>query len=441
MALLELRALPFDAVQLADAVLAHRLPCSLEQLDHSLQGVHEEAARQHDLMEATVVAVEQVEADSRAVHAALRDEQSARKQMELAAAGRLAEAEEMIRRLEGDAAEARDAAARSVREAHAIQLQATDRLAASAQLQQEQASRHAEQLQAVVRAAREQELVAVEAALHDLSAGLRRLCGQLLPWSQAEDVLAAQAGIAGSASARGLEPSVALARQALSCLERLQAAQLPEGALHEIQAQLEQEKQARLLAARAHRCPTSHANANAILYAPARAQEKAAAVCAMEALNEELRALQYRKQDQRQQLVAAAAETGADARRTHLVIEATLVDALHNSDEDRAAIAHALLACKRELREQMRESMRLMQACPDPSTSFASASIAVRAFMRMLRRAHRAVSALTACRTATRSSSGKPRRKSGSTANNGIWMPLGASSRLPVRVRWRCRPS
>lgn len=84
----------------------------------------------------------------------------------------------------------------------------------------------------------------------------------------------------------------------------------------------------------------------------------------MEALNEELRALQYRKQDQRQQLVAAAAETSADARRTHLVIEATLLDALHNSDEDRATTSSALLACKRELREQMHESMRLMQACP-----------------------------------------------------------------------------
>lgn len=95
-----------------------------------------------------------------------------------------------------------------------------------------------------------------------------------------------------------------------------------------------------------------------------RAQEKTAAVCAMEALNEELRALQYRKQDQRQQLVAAAAETSADARRTHLVIEATLLDALHNSDEDRATTSSALLACKRELREQMHESMRLMQACP-----------------------------------------------------------------------------
>ena len=248
LALLELRALPVDTLQLADAVLARRLPCSLEQLDHSLQSVHDEAARQHDLMEATVLAVEQVEADSRAVHAALRDEQSAREQMELAATERLAEAEETIRRLEGEAVEARDAAARSMREAHTVQLQAADRLAASAQLQQEQAARHAEQLQAVVRAAREQELVAVEAALNDLSAGLRRLCGQLLPRSQAEDVLAARVGVAGSALAPGLEPSVALARQALSCLERLEAAQLPaKSALHEIQAQLEQEQQVCLL--------------------------------------------------------------------------------------------------------------------------------------------------------------------------------------------------
>ena len=352
-------------MELADVVLARRLPSSLDHLDHSLQRVQDEAARQHDLMEATVVAVEQVEAYSRAVHAALRDEQSARKQMELAATERLAEAEEMIRWVESKAAETRDAATRDVREAHALQGQATDRLAASAQLQQEQAARHAEQLQAVVRAAREQELVAVEAALHDLSAGLRRLCGQLLPRSQADIVLAVNAGVAGSASVSGLEPSVALARQALSCLERLQAAQLPsQGASHELQAQLEKEQQVRLMAALALRCSASpRADANATPDLPPGAQEKTAAVCAMDASNEELRALQNCKHGHGQKLVVAAAEIGADARRTHLVIEATFVDALHNSDADRVAVSHALLECKRELREQMRESMRLMQAC------------------------------------------------------------------------------
>ena len=352
-------------MELADVVLARRLPSSLDHLDHSLQRVQDEAARQHDLMEATVVAVEQVEAYSRAVHAALRDEQSARKQMELAATERLAEAEEMIRWVESKAAETRDAATRAVREAHALQSQATDRLAASAQLQQEQAARHAEQLQAVVRAAREQELVAVEAALQDLSAGLRRLCGQLLPRSQADIVLAVNAGVAGSASASGLEPSVALARQALSCLERLQAAQLPsQGASHELQAQLEEEQQVRLMAALALRCSASPcAEANATPDLPPGAQEKTAAVCAMDASNEELRALQNCKHDHGQKLVVAAAKIGADARRTHLVIEATFVDALHNSDADRVAVLHALLECKRELREQMRESMRLMQAC------------------------------------------------------------------------------
>lgn len=222
---------------MADMTVVHHLPCSLGQLERSVREMHAEAVRQQSFMEAATVAVDRIEADARMTHAALSDERSARHQAELTSSDRLAalaSAEERLRVAQDELIETREAAALSAREAHAAQVQAADRLAASAQLQQEQAAHHAAQLQAVVRAAREQELVAAEAALHDLSAGLRRLCGRLLPQSAADD------STAFDGSVPEVEPSVALARQALRCLERLQAAQLPgKLALQDLHAELQ----------------------------------------------------------------------------------------------------------------------------------------------------------------------------------------------------------
>ena len=86
-----------------------------------------------------------------------------------------------------------------------------------------------------MRAAREQELVGAEATLRDLCAGLRRLCGELLPRGGGGGGAVLEWGGSPSAALRlpflgggGEEPApvASLARQGLGCVERLLAARL-----------------------------------------------------------------------------------------------------------------------------------------------------------------------------------------------------------------------